>query len=96
MSTSESDPPPRGPARPGPYLLAGLLLLLATVLPLLVPMYARSSPALEGIPFFYWYQMLLVPLTSFLIWIAYLVVGREDRRRRAAVRGERHETGVEG
>jgi hypothetical protein len=96
MSTSESDPPTRGPGRPGPYILAGLILLLATVLPLVVPMYARSSPALAGIPFFYWYQMLLVPLTSFLIWIAYLVVGREDRRRRAAVRGERPETGVEG
>jgi hypothetical protein len=95
MATSDSDTPTRGPARPGPYIVAGLLLLIATVLPLLVPMYARSSPALEGIPFFYWYQMLLVPLTSFLIWIAYIVVGREDRRRRGAVRGERTEVGVE-
>lgn len=92
---SVSDTPTRGPARPGPYLVAGLLLLLATVLPLVVPMYARISPELAGIPFFYWYQMLLVPLTSLLIWIAYLVVGREDRRRRAAVRGGPTETGVE-
>jgi hypothetical protein len=95
MSTSESDTPTRGPARPGPYIVAGLLLLIATVLPLVVPMYARTSPTLAGIPFFYWYQMLWVPLTSLLIWIAYIVVGREDRRRRAAVRGERTETGVE-
>jgi hypothetical protein len=92
---SVSDAPTRGPARPGPYLVAGLLLLIATVLPLVVPLYARNSPALAGIPFFYWYQMMLVPLTSFLIWIAYIVVGREDRRRRAAVRGEPTETGVE-
>jgi len=92
---SMSDRPTRGPARPGPYIVAGLLLLIAIVLPLAVPIYARRSPALAGIPFFYWYQMLWVPVTSFLIWIAYVVVGREDRRRRAAVRGERTETGVE-
>jgi cytochrome c biogenesis factor len=92
---SVSDTPTRGPARPGPYFVAGLILLIATVLPLVVPLYARSSPELAGIPFFYWYQMLLVPMTSFLIWIAYLVVGREDRRRRAAVRSEPTETGVE-
>jgi hypothetical protein len=86
---SMSDNPTRGPAKPGPYITAGLLLAIGIVMPLLVPMYAHRSPELWGLPFFYWYQLLWVPMESLLVWITYLIVRREDRRRRAAVRGDR-------
>lgn len=78
--------PTRGPARPLPYVISGVLLVIAIVLPLVVPIYARSEPALVGIPFFYWYQMLWVLIDSGLLWICYALIVREDRRRRAAVR----------
>jgi hypothetical protein len=84
MSTHET--PTRGPARPWPYLISGFLITIGIVLPLLVPIYARSDPALFGIPFFYWYQMLWVLIDAALLWICYALVTREDRRRRAAVR----------
>jgi hypothetical protein len=80
MSTSET--PTRGPARPGPYVVSGILLAIGIVMPLIVPLYAREDPKLFEIPFFYWYQMLWVFIDAFLLWIVYGIVTREDRRRR--------------
>jgi hypothetical protein len=85
MSTPET--PTRGPARPGPYIVSGILLVVGITMPLIVPMYARQDPELFGIPFFYWYQMLWVFIDAFLLWIVYMIVTREDKRRRAVVRG---------
>ncbi|WP_460534586.1 DUF3311 domain-containing protein [Humibacter ginsengiterrae] len=84
---SEPDMPTRGPARPVPYVIAGILIAIAIILPLIVPLYAFAEPALWGMPFFYWYQLLWVFIASGLLGIAYLIMRKEDRRRRAAVRG---------
>ena len=84
---SRSEIPTRGPAHSGPYVVSGILLAVGIVMPLIVPLYAREDPRLFGIPFFYWYQMLWVFIDAFLLWIVYLVMTREDRRRRAAVQG---------
>jgi len=86
---SEPDVPTRGPARVGPYLAAGILIAIAIVMPLIVPLYASSAPALWGIPFFYWYQLAWVFIASGLLAIAYVIMRKEDRRRRAAVRGQK-------
>jgi phosphoglycerol transferase MdoB-like AlkP superfamily enzyme len=76
---SEHAPPGRGP-----LVLAGLALAVAIVLPLLVWTYARTEPELAGIPFFFWYQFLLVLVSVVLTSVAYrLVIGHERRRRRA-------------
>ena len=88
---STSDIPTRGPARPGPYILSGILIAIGIVMPLVVPIYARQRPTLFGMPFFYWYQMLWVLIDSFLLWICYGVITREDRRRRDAVRNLDHQ-----
>jgi len=85
---SEPDLPTRGPARVGPYLIAGILIAISIVMPLIVPLYASSTPALWGIPFFYWYQLAWVFIASGLLAVAYVIMRREDRRRRAAVRGQ--------
>lgn len=47
------------------------LLLVPFVGLLWVPFYNQELPSLFGFPFFYWYQLLWVPLTAFLIWIVY-------------------------
>lgn len=83
---SSPEVPTRGPARPLPYVISGILIAIAIVLPLVVPIYARSGPTLIGMPFFYWYQMLWVLIDAGLLWICYAIMSREDRRRRAAVR----------
>jgi hypothetical protein len=48
-----------------------VLLLLPFVGLLWVPFYNFQDPALFGFPFFYWYQLAWVPITSVLIWIVY-------------------------
>jgi hypothetical protein len=53
-----------------------------------VSSYARTGPELGGVPFFYWYQLLWVPVSAALTVTAYLLVRREDRLRRAAKGGD--------
>jgi len=50
------------------------ILLLATpcVAVLVVPLYNRIEPKLWGIPFFYWWQLLWVPLCSLFLGAVYL------------------------
>ena len=64
-----------------------LCLVVPYIALLWVPFYNNTQPPLAGIPFFYWYQMLWVFIDASLLWIVYLVMTREDRRRRAAVQG---------
>ncbi|MET3934063.1 DUF3311 domain-containing protein [Arthrobacter sp. OAP107] len=76
----------RGPARRAPYVVAGVLLSVAILLPLMPQTYSFSAPTLGGMPFFYWYQLLWVPISAALSGVAYWLVTTEDRRRRAAIR----------
>lgn len=86
---SSPDIPTRAPAKPGPYVASTVLIAIAIIVPLIVPLYAFAEPSLWGIPFFYWYQLLWVFIASGLLAIAYLIIRKEDRRRREAVREER-------
>jgi hypothetical protein len=61
------------------WVAAGVLLLAAVVASVWVPIYARSAPKLGAFPFFYWYQLILVPAVAVVSWLAYLLV-RPDRR----------------
>ena len=58
--------PHRAPAR-----WARLLLLLPFAAMLWVPSYNSADPVWLGIPFFYWYQLLWIPLSSVLLVIVY-------------------------
>ena len=48
-----------------------LLLLIPYIGLLWVPFFNMKTPDLFGFPFFYWYQLAWVPVTSILIWIVY-------------------------
>lgn len=54
-----------------------LLLLLPFIGTLVPQFYNRADPALFGLPFFYWYQLAWVPLTSILLGI--VVIATRDR-----------------
>jgi hypothetical protein len=54
------------------------LLVLAAVLPLLVPLYDRTDPMLFGFPFYYWCQLGFVLLAM----LALTVFRLSTRRRR--------------
>ena len=54
-----------------------LLLIIPIVATLWVPIYNRIDPVVAGIPFFYWYQLLWVPLAALLLYVVYRVEGGE-------------------
>lgn len=54
-----------------------LLLLLPYAALCFPQLYARATPELFGFPFFYWYQLLCVVLTSGLLFVYYRSVKRE-------------------
>jgi uncharacterized BrkB/YihY/UPF0761 family membrane protein len=66
------------------YWLVGVLLTIAIVMPLLVPLYAKEEPAFAGIPFYFWYQFLWIPLAALLTTICYRIVSRQEERDRQA------------
>lgn len=51
-----------------------VLLLIPLVAVLWPPFYAKSSPELSGVPFFYWYQFLWVILTVIIMTVVYRLV----------------------
>ena len=58
-----------------------VLLTVAVVGALWVPIYARTAPKLGAFPFFYWYQLILVPVTALLCWISYLLLRTRQARK---------------
>lgn len=50
-----------------------LLFLVVFFISLWVPIFNRAGPTLFGFPFFYWYQIVIILVSSFLIWIVFMV-----------------------
>ena len=48
-----------------------LLLLIPFLGLLAVPLYNARLPELFGFPFFYWYQLIWVPITALVTWLVY-------------------------
>ncbi len=57
-----------------------LLLIIPVLAPLLVSTYAHRTPALFGFPFFYWYQMMWIPLSAVFTGAVYLLTTERGRR----------------
>jgi hypothetical protein len=78
--------PPRRVPQPRNAVIAGVLLLIAVIGAFWVPIYARSAPKLGDFPFFYWFQLIWMPVVMVLCYLAYLLL-RAPRTRRAPGRG---------
>ena len=62
---------------------AWYLLLLVPLVGVLIPtIYNTEDPELIGLPFFYWYQLLWVPVSAVVTFVVY-------RKTRTETRGER-------
>ena len=75
---SEARPPVVTPVR----VVIALCLVAPFVAMLWVGSYAKTDPALGGIPFFYWYQMLWVLISTALTMIAYKLWQRDQLARK--------------
>ena len=69
------------------WTAVAVLVVIGVAGTLIVPIYARATPRLGAFPFFYWYQLLWIPLVAILSWICYLLV----RRGRGSHREERRD-----
>ena len=74
--------------RPAVKVAVAVMLTVAIVGALWVPIYAHPLPKLGDFPFFYWYQLILVPVTAILCWISYLLLRTKPARPRRATRRE--------
>ncbi|WP_103533886.1 DUF3311 domain-containing protein [Streptomyces sp. SM11] len=74
-------PPTVTPGR----VVIGICLVAPFVAMLWVSSYARIEPKFIGIPFFYWYQMLWVVISTALTMIAYKLWQRDQRARKGGV-----------
>jgi len=66
------------PARKRGFRLIHLLLLLPYAAILWIPSYNRIEPEFAGIPFFYWYQLLWIPLGALILLPIYLSEERDN------------------
>jgi membrane protein implicated in regulation of membrane protease activity len=70
--------------RVGTWIVIAVVLAAALIGTLWVPFYNRLTPALGDFPFFYWYQLMWVPIVAILSAIAYLLSRRAERGSSAA------------
>jgi membrane protein implicated in regulation of membrane protease activity len=73
----EARPPVVTPTR----VIIAVCLVAPFVALLWVGSYAKTDPAFIGIPFFYWYQMLWVLISTALTMTAYKLWQRDQRAR---------------
>lgn len=71
----------RGPVVTPVRVVIGLCLVAPFVAMLWVGSFAKTDPAFIGIPFFYWYQMAWVLISTALTVIAYQLWRRDQRGR---------------
>ncbi|WP_419667379.1 DUF3311 domain-containing protein [Streptomyces sp. 2-1] len=68
-------------------VVIAVCLVAPFVAMLWVGSYAKVDPAFIGIPFFYWYQMLWVFISTALTLIAYKLWNRDQRARKSQKEG---------
>ncbi|WP_457492607.1 DUF3311 domain-containing protein [Streptomyces sp. P5_D11] len=75
---TDTKPPTVTPMR----VVIALCLIAPFVAMLWVGSYAKVDPTFIGIPFFYWYQMLWVLISTALTMVAYKLWQRDQRSRK--------------
>ncbi|MGW0709198.1 DUF3311 domain-containing protein [Streptomyces sp. NPDC002643] len=83
MSDAPEVKPPEASVVTPVRVVIALCLFAPFVAMLWVGSYAKVDPAFIGIPFFYWYQMAWVLISTALTGTAYVLWQRDQRARQA-------------
>lgn len=92
--TEQTDPvPPTAPSDRLPAVtpirvMIGLCVAAPIVALLWVSSYTSTTPKLGGVPFFYWYQLIWVPISAVFTVSAYFLINRDEKLRKATETGE--------
>ncbi len=54
-----------------------LLLIIPCIISVWVPLFNSVEPTLAGIPMFYWFLMVMIPVSSIFIWLASKIEGSD-------------------
>jgi Protein of unknown function (DUF3311) len=73
MASTSPEPTSPSHTHTGIWIAVTVLLAAALIGTLWVPFYNHLTPALGGFPFFYWYQLMWVPIVAILSGAAYLL-----------------------
>jgi hypothetical protein len=71
MSSSNNQTDARSASARRAHPRLAWLLTLPFIAMLLPPLFNYQKPSLGGMPFFYWYQLFWIPLTSIITWVVY-------------------------
>jgi len=76
--TQATNPPRRSVIAAHPLLSAGIAILIVADIffALYTPIYSTLTPKLGDFPFFYWYLLIFMPVTSAALWLAMLLQKR--------------------
>jgi len=72
---------------PFTWAVLTILILAPIVGTLWVPFYARTKPVVADFPFFYWYQLMWVPIVAITSGLAYVIIRTTGRPGGAAGTG---------
>jgi hypothetical protein len=84
MNTTSTPPEPpdttmtRTPLPWSKRILCAFLISVPVILALSVPLYQRTEPTLGGIPFFYWFQMLMAVAAACGCGLSYFIAFRNE------------------
>ena len=78
--TQATSPPRRSVIAAHPLLSAAIAILIAADIffALYTPIYSRLTPKLGDFPFFYWYLLIFMPVTSAVLWLVTQLQKRLD------------------
>jgi hypothetical protein len=68
---SSSSGPTTAAKKGAPRRRLSWLLIIPLIAIVFPQLFNYREPAIAGVPFFYWYLLLWIPLTAFLTWVVY-------------------------
>ena len=75
-------------------IVAGILILIPFVAYFILPLYNSQYPEAFGLPFFYWYQIIWLPISGIMFYIAAVLIDRGGSAKKSAKSGRRKNSRV--
>lgn len=59
-------------------IIAGILIVIPFIIYLALPYYNMNDPPLLGLPFFYWFQTIMLVVSAILFGIAAYLIDKDE------------------